>query len=183
MHGFEAQGGGPVDWSKAKPVLAQLQRRRRAQLVQTGHERTPSDKCSTKDTKVACHNPSTHDSCGDYFNASAASAVFAEQSGIVKAFGFASCCDGGATSTNTPQFELPMRESAWVHAPSVQGRQEGQPVKEIHPSRSTVIRFPKKGARFVNGPEGRSRDSQVHLRADLAHNPQRSSLNARHDMP
>ena len=128
LHGFEAQGGGPVDWSKAKPVLAQLQRRRGAQLVQTGHERTPSDKCSTKDTKVACHNPSTHDSCGDYFNASSASAVFAEQSGIVKAFGFASCCDGGATSTNTPQFELPMRESAWVHAPSARptGRTAGE---------------------------------------------------------
>ena len=128
LHGFEAQGGGPVDWSKAKPVLAQLQRRRGAQLVQTGRERTPSDKCSTKDTKVACHNPSTHDSCGDYFNASAASAVFAEQSGIVKAFGFASCCDGGATSTNTPQFELPMRESAWVHAPSARptGRTAGE---------------------------------------------------------
>lgn len=107
LHGFEAQGGGPVDWSKAEPVLAQQQRRREAQLVQTGHDRTPSDKCNTKDTKEACHNPSTHDSCGDYFNASAASAVFAEQPGIVNAFGFASCCDGGAASTNTPQFEFP----------------------------------------------------------------------------
>ena len=107
LHSFEAQGGGPVDWSKAEPGLAQLQRRREAQLVQTGHDRTPSDKCNAKDTKAACHNPSTHDSCGDYFNASAASAVFAEQPGIVNAFGFANCCDGGATSTNTPQFEFP----------------------------------------------------------------------------
>jgi hypothetical protein len=107
LHGFEAQGGGPVDWSKAEPVLAQLQVREMQLPVQTGHDRTPSDKCNTKDTKEACHNPSTHDSCRDYFNASAASAVFAEQPGIVNAFGFASCCDGGATSTNTPQFEFP----------------------------------------------------------------------------
>ena len=113
LHSYEAQGGGPVDWSKAGPGLARLQTRRlrvvpaatRDALVQTtGPKRTPSEECDAKDTKEACHNPSTHDSCSDYFNASAALAVFAEQPAIVDAFGFARCCDGGATSTNTPRF-------------------------------------------------------------------------------
>lgn len=109
LHRFEAQGGGPVDWSKANPELVRLHTRRTREVPRYDHDlhgtgRTPSEKCHAEDTKEACHNPSTHDSCGDYFNTSAAHAVFAEQPAIVNAFGFASCCDGGATSTNTPHF-------------------------------------------------------------------------------